>query len=86
VNTVIKNVLLQGTDNQRYRVLTVETGGRRGWVYPLDEANGWPIYRDFGVLTGHADIRQIKAAGTGTAPTMAFYNKLSRDRAKQARF
>lgn len=84
MSTVIKNVLLQGTDDQRYRVISVDTGGRRGWVYPLDDANGWPLYRDFGVLTGHANVKQIKASGAGTAPALAFYSKSSQDRARQA--
>ncbi|EIN01542.1 transposon Tn7 transposition protein TnsB [Paraburkholderia hospita] len=81
---LIKNVLFAGSDEQRYRVLSIDAGAKRGWVFPLDEKNGWPIYRDFWVLTGHANVREIKTSGKAKVPDLAFFSASARNRAKQA--
>ncbi|SIT49358.1 Transposon Tn7 transposition protein TnsB [Paraburkholderia ribeironis] len=81
---LLKNDLFDGKDATRYRVLAIDTDSRRGWVIPLSGPHLWPVYREFGVLTGHADPRAIrKPLGSGV-PDIAFHSETARARAREA--
>jgi len=81
---LVKNDLFDAKDATRYRVLAIDADARRGWVIPLSGPLLWPVYREFGVLTGHAKPRAIrKPLGSGV-PDIAFQSETARARAREA--
>ncbi|WP_029971713.1 Mu transposase C-terminal domain-containing protein [Paraburkholderia graminis] len=81
---LLKNDLFDAADETRYRVLTIEPNGARGWVMPLNGGFRWPLYRDFGVLTGHASVKALRGSGNSMQPDLAFYSERARKRAYKA--
>jgi putative transposase len=81
---LLKNDVFDAKDETRYRVLAVVDSPNRGWVFPFDGPYQWPIYRDFGVLTGHAEPKPIRTRSPTGLPDKAFFSKAARDRAEAA--
>lgn len=81
---LLKNDLFDAVDKTRYRVLTIDPEGARGWVMPLAGAYQWPVYRDFGVLSGHANPTGIRNAGVAQQTDLAFHSDRTRARAYEA--
>lgn len=78
------NDFFDGKDGTRYRVLVIDANSPRGWVMPLIGSCQWPIYRDFGVLTGHVNPQAIRNPLGSGAPDIAFYSETARARATEA--
>jgi hypothetical protein len=81
---LVKNDLFDASDKTRYRVLTIDSETTRGWVMPLNGLHQWPIYRDFGVLTGHAEPAAVRASDGLQKSELAFYSEAARKRAYKA--
>ncbi|MGY6126072.1 transcriptional antiterminator [Paraburkholderia strydomiana] len=81
---LVKNDLFEDKGSNRYRVLAIPDTPGRGWVMPLSVKNGWPIYRDFGVLTGHADPKPVTRKHPSGLPDLAFHTETARARARKA--
>ncbi|WP_321795277.1 Mu transposase C-terminal domain-containing protein [Caballeronia sp. J97] len=81
---LLRNDLFDAADQTRYRVLSIDPEGHRGWVMPVSGAGRWPEYRDFGVLTGHVSVKALRGSDAGQQPDLAFYSETARRRAYKA--
>jgi putative transposase len=70
----VKNDLITAIDGRRYRILTIEPGLNRGWVFCVDDKDALPEFRDIHALADRDAPKpnDVREASEAIVPTPSF--------------